>query len=245
MLTGLSSAAAGMAAQRQRMDAVSNDLANANTTGYKRVRVAFRDLVYQDAPRGTAPGVRVGAGAAAASVGRTFEQGALHNTGRPLDVALQGPGFLRVRLPDGRDGLTRDGNLQIDGAGRLATSTGARLQPAITLPAGVGAHQLSIGPDGTVNAAGRAIGRLDVVTVRSPQNLQSVGDNAFVATPQSGAPVRAGADTTLQSGTLEASNVDMAEAMVAVIESQRAFELASKAITTADQMMGTANEVKR
>jgi flagellar basal-body rod protein FlgG len=245
MLTGLSSAAAGMAAQRQRMDAVSNDLSNANTTGYKRVRVAFRDLVYQEAPRGTAPGVRLGSGAAAAAVGRTFEQGAMRSTGRPLDVALQGPGFLRVRLPDGRAALTRDGNLQVDGRGRLATASGALVQPAITVPSGVGEGQVAIGADGTVTAAGRTLGRLDIVSVRAPQSLQPVGDNAFVATPESGPIARAGAGTTLAGGTLEASNVDMAEAMVAMIESQRAFELASKAITTADQMMGVANEVKR
>jgi len=245
MLIGLNSAAAGMAAQRQRMDAVSNDLANVNTTGYKRVRVAFRDLVYQDAARSSAPGVRVGAGAAAAAAGRSFEQGTLRNTGRPLDVALQGPGFIQVRLADGRDALTRDGNLQIDERGRLVTATGALVRPAITVPAGVGEDRVAIGPDGTVTAAGRTLGRLEIVRVRAPQNLLSVGDNAFVPTPDSGAPARAGTGTTLKAGTLESSNVDIAEAMVAIIESQRAFELASKAIHTADQMMGTANEVKR
>ena len=104
---------------------------------------------------------------------------------------------------------------------------------------------MSIGTDGTVAAGGRTLGRLDIVRVRSPQNLQPVGDNAFVPTAESGAPARAGADVTVSAGTLEASNVDMAEAIVAMIESQRAFELASKAIHTADQMMGTANEVKR
>jgi flagellar basal-body rod protein FlgG len=244
MLTGLNSAAAGMAAQRQRIDAVSNDLANANTTGYKRVRVAFSDLVYQDAAAPAARGVRTGAGAAAQDAGRAFEQGALRNTGRPLDVAIQGPGFLRVRLADGRQGLTRDGALQVDAAGRLTTGTGQLLQPGVTLPRGTAESEIAIAPDGTVRAAGRAVGRLDVVTVRAPQELLSVGGNAFVATPQSGAPQRAGVGT-LRQGELESSNVDMAEAMVSIIESQRAFELASKAIHTADQMMGVANEVKR
>jgi flagellar basal-body rod protein FlgG len=206
--------------------------------------VAFRDLVYQDAAAPAGRGVRTGAGAAAQDAGRAFEQGALRNTGRPLDVAIQGPGFLRVRLADGREGLTRDGALQVDAAGRLTTGTGQLLEPGVTLPRGTAESEIAIAPDGTVRAAGRAVGRLDVVTVRAPQELLSVGGNAFVATPQSGAPLRAGAGT-LRQGELESSNVDMADAMVSIIESQRAFELASKAIHTADQMMGVANEVKR
>ena len=124
MLEGLNSAAAGMAAQQQRLDAVAGDLANANTTGYKHRRVGFRDLVYEQAGRPAADGVRTGHGAAAVDAGKSFGQGALQRTDRPLDVAIQGAGFLRVRLADGTQALTRDGNLQIDGRGRLATSTG-------------------------------------------------------------------------------------------------------------------------
>src|ERR671923_1024376 len=125
MLEGLNTAAAGMAAQQQRIDAVANDLANANTTGYKHQRVGFRDLVYDQTGRSSAEGVRTGSGAAAVDAGRSFGQGVLQRTDRPLDVALQGEGFLRVKLPDGREALTRDGNLQVDGLGRLATNTGA------------------------------------------------------------------------------------------------------------------------
>jgi flagellar basal-body rod protein FlgG len=245
MLEGLHSAAAGMAAQQQRMDAVANDLANANTTGYKHQRVGFRDLVYDQTGRSSAQGVRTGSGAAAVDAGRAFAQGTLQRTDRPLDVAIQGEGFLRVRLPDGRDALTRDGGLHIDGNRRLTTSTGALVQPAITVPEGVGEDQISVGPDGTVLAAGNRIGRLDVVTVRSQAGLLSVGNNAFVTTPASGAAVAAPRATTLSQGALEASNTDMAEAMVSMIESQRAYQLASKAISTADEMMGIANQVKR
>jgi flagellar basal-body rod protein FlgG len=245
MLEGLHSAAAGMAAQQQRMDAVANDLANANTTGYKHQRVGFRDLVYDQTGRSSAQGVRTGSGAAAVDAGRAFAQGTLQRTDRPLDVAIQGEGFLRVRLPDGRDALTRDGGLHIDGNRRLTTSTGALVQPAITVPEGLGEDQVSIGPDGTVLAAGNRIGRLDVVTVRSQAGLLSVGNNAFVTTPASGAAVAAPRATTLSQGALEASNTDMAEAMVSMIESQRAYQLASKAISTADEMMGIANQVKR
>ena len=245
MLEGLNSAAAGMAAQQQRLDSVANDLANANTTGYKHQRVGFRDLVYDGTGRSSAEGVRTGSGAAAVDAGRAFAQGVLQRTDRPLDVAIQGEGFLRVRLADGREALTRDGGLHLDGNRRLVTSTGAFVQPRITIPAGVDEDSVAIGPDGTVLAAGRRIGRLELVTVRSPQGLQSAGDNAFVATPASGRAIPAPRATTISQGALESSNTDMASAMVAMIESQRAFQLASRAITTADEMMGIANQVKR
>jgi flagellar basal-body rod protein FlgG len=234
-----------MAAQQQRLDSVANDLANANTTGYKHGRVGFRDLMYEQAGRPAADGVRTGHGAAAVDAGKSFGQGALQRTDRPLDVAIQGEGFLRVRLADGRDALTRDGGLHIDGNRQLTTSTGALVQPAITVPEGIGEDQISIGPDGTVLAARNRIGRLDVVTVRSQAGLLSVGNNAFVTTAASGAAVPAPRATSLSQGALESSNTDMAEAMVSMIESQRAYQLASKAISTADEMMGIANQVKR
>jgi flagellar basal-body rod protein FlgG len=245
MLEGLNSAAAGMAAQQQRLDAVANDLANANTTGYKHVRVGFRDLVYTQTGRSLAQGPRTGAGAAAVDAGRGFSQGALQRTEQPLDVALQGPGFLRVRLADGRQALTRDGSLHVDGAGKLTTSTGALVQPAITIPKGIDADRVAIGPDGAVRAAGRLVGRIDIVSVRSPRGLDPVGDNAFLATPESGPVGRAPAGTTLTQDALEMSNTDVADAMVAMIESQRAFQLTSKAIQTQDQMWEIANGVKR
>jgi flagellar basal-body rod protein FlgG len=245
MLEGLNSAAAGMAAQQQRLDAVSNDLANANTTGYKRVRVGFRDLVYTQTGRSSAQGPRTGAGAAAVDAGRAFEQGVLQRTDQPLDVAIQGEGFMRVRLPDGRQALTRDGSLHVDEAGKLVTSSGGLVQPPITFPAAGNGAKVSIGPDGTVLAGAQRIGRIELVSVRSPQQLQPVGDNAFLATPESGAVRAAPASTTLSQGALEMSNVDMADSMVAMIESQRAFQLTSKAIQTQDQMWEIANGVKR
>jgi flagellar basal-body rod protein FlgG len=245
MLEGLNSAAAGMAAQQQRIDAVANDLANANTTGYKHVRVGFRDLVYTQTGRSSAQGPQTGAGAAAVDAGRGFAQGAMQRTDQPLDVAIQGDGFIRVRLPDGRQALTRDGSLAVDGAGRFVTSSGALVQPPITFPAGTDPSRVAIGPDGTVLAAGQRVGRIELVAVRSPQGLQPVGDNAFLATPESGAARPAPATTTLTQGALEMSNVDMADAMVAMIESQRAFQLTSKAIQTQDQMWEIANGVKR
>ncbi len=234
-----------MAAQQQKLDAVANDLANANTTGYKHVRVGFKDLLYEQAGRPSANGVRVGAGAAAVDAGRGWEQGSLRNTGNPLDLAIQGEGFLRVRLPDGRQALTRDGGLHIDGNRRLSTSTGALLQPAITIPAGVSVDQISIASDGTVRAANQAVGRIQLATVRSTTALQPVGENAFVTTAASGNAQAAPTATVLAQGALEASNTDMAQAMVDMIDAQRTYQLTSKAIQTADQMMEIANGVKR
>ncbi len=245
MLEAMNSAAAGMAAQQQRLDATANDLANASTTGYKHQRVGFRDLVYEQAGRSSAQGVRTGSGAAAVDSGRAWSQGVLQRTDRQLDLAVQGEGFIRIRMADGRQGLTRDGSLHVDGTGSLTTSTGALVQPAIKIPAGVTEDQIAVGPDGTVTAAGRRVGRIDLVTVRSQAGLLSVGDNAFITSPASGAAIAAPRATVVTQGALEASNVDTAEAMVEIIESQRAYQLASKAITTADEMMGIANGVKR
>jgi flagellar basal-body rod protein FlgG len=169
----------------------------------------------------------------------------LQRTDQPFDLAIQGDGFIRVKLPDGRQALTRDGSLRLDGGGKLVTSSGSVVQPPITFPAGTDPSQVSIGPDGTVLSAGRRVGRIELVSVRSPQGLQPAGDNAFLATAGSGAARPAPATTTLTQGALEASNVDMSDAMVAMIESQRAFQLTSKAIQTQDQMWEIANGVKR
>src|SRR4051794_4507236 len=160
MLEGLRTAAAGMRAQQQMLDAVSNDLANANTNGYKRVRVGFSDLLYERAGRPTANGVAVGTGSRAVQAGRAFEQGSLRQTGNPLDVAIQGEGFIKVKLGDGRQALTRDGALHVDGAGKLVTGTGAVVQPQITVPNGVPEEKISITQNGNVLADGRQIGRI-------------------------------------------------------------------------------------
>jgi flagellar basal-body rod protein FlgG len=245
MLEGLRTAAAGMAAQQQKLDGVANDLANANTTGYKHTRIGFKDLLYEQGGRPSANGVRRGTGAAAVDAGRGFEQGSLKRTDNPLDVAIEGEGFLKVKLADGRQALTRDGGLHVDGNNRLVTSTGALIQPAITIPANVPADRIAIAEDGTVRAAGNVVGKLQIVTVRSTAGLMSAGDNAFIATAQSGAARPAPADSKLAQGALEASNTDMAQAMVDMIDAQRTYQMTSKAIQTADSMMEIANGVKR
>ncbi len=245
MLEGLRTAAAGMAAQQTKLDAVANDLANANTTGYKRVRVGFADLLYDQAGRPAAEGVTVGHGARAVQTGRGFEQGGLKETGNPLDVAIQGEGFIKIQLSDGRQALTRDGGLHLDGNRRLATSTGALVQPAITVPQGISESDISITRDGTVVAGGRTVGKIEIVNVRSTPGLLSAGENAFVTTAASGNATAAPASTVLTQGALEGSNADMAAAMVDMIDAQRTYQLTSKAIQTADQMMEIANGVKR
>jgi flagellar basal-body rod protein FlgG len=246
MLEGLYSAAAGMNAQQQRIDGVANDLANASTTGYKHVRVGFRDLLYSAQGGGAGPTVLAGAGAAAGFIGRSQEQGAMQTTGQPLDVAIQGPGFLQVKRPDGSLALTRDGSLRLDATGRLTTADGNIVQPPITVPRGTTPDQVAIGADGTVRVGtGRALGRIELVTVASPDGLQPLGGNLFAASAQSGQPTAAGNDTSLRQGLLEGSNVDVGDAMVDMIDAQRSFQLASKAIQMQDQMLEIANQVKR
>jgi flagellar basal-body rod protein FlgG len=240
MLEGLYSAAAGMAAQQTRMDALANDVANANTDGYKRTRVAFRDLLYA---RDASGRVSSGAGAGATTVGRGFEQGSLRETGNGLDVAIAGEGFLRVRRPDGTDALTRDGALRLDPRGRLTTQRGELVQPAITVPQGADPAKIAIAADGTVTSGAQALGRIDVVTVRAPEGLQPVGDNLFVATAASGQPQAAPA-TRLLPGQVEASNVDMGDVMTQMMDSQRSYQLASRAVQMQDQLLQIANQVK-
>jgi flagellar basal-body rod protein FlgG len=237
-------AAAGMAAQQDRIDAVAGDLSNVNTTGYKQSRLAFRDLVYSNGANGN-PNARIGSGAAATSIGRTSAQGALHDTGEPLDVALQGPGYIAVRTADGKPALTRDGQLRLDDRGRITTSTGELLDPPISVPPGTQPQDIGIAADGTVSAAGRRVGAIRIVTVAAPSALAGGENNLFLPTAASGAVTAAPRTTRLAQGSLEASNVDLADAMTTMIEAQRGFELASKAIEVSDQMLQIANQVKR
>ena len=236
MLAGLYTAAAGMEAQQARLDAVANDLANVSTPGYKSIRVGFRDLLYQ--PNGR------GAGAAATTIGRDHAQGALIATEGPLDLALTGPGFIQVRAADGGLALTRDGNLGLAPDGRLRTSTGQLLEPPVRLPAGTDLAAVKIEPDGEVRVGRRRLGRIEIVEVTNPDGLRPDGNNLLRPTAASG-PVAATRGARLEQGALEASNVDMADATVAMMDAQRGFELASKAIQMQDEVLAVANGVKR
>lgn len=244
MLEGLKAAATGMTAQQQRMDALSNDIANVNTSGYKHERVAFGDLVSSAPGRGAAQNIRAGAGVAVAADGRASGQGALLRTDQPLDVAIQGDGYLQIKLPDGRTGMTRNGSLHVDARGRLTTAGGALLQPPVTLPRGVSAKEVTINPDGTLHAQGKPIGRMALVSVVAPTKLDDAGDGNYTANAQSGPPRVAGTDTKLAQGVLEASNVDIGDAMVDLMDAQRSFQMASQAVRTQDQMLQIANGLK-
>ena len=250
MLEGLRTAAAGMQAQQSKLDAVSNDLANANTTGYKRLRVGFSDLLYEQGGRPTISNeAQVGTGSRAVQGGRTFEQGNLAQTGNALDVAINGRGFFEVLLPDGSPAYTRDGSFQINAQGELVTNSGYPVQPGLQLPEG--AQSVTIGSDGTVSVqvAGQAeavqVGALTLADFVNPAGLQAKGENLFVETgasgpAQVGTPGSSGAGLLIQ-GSLESSNVNVVEELVSMIETQRAYETNAKAISTTDAMLGFLN----
>jgi flagellar basal-body rod protein FlgG len=244
MLEGLYSAAAGMSAQQTRIDAVGEDLANVSTAGYKRQRLAFRDLVYVAEPNGATQGVRAGAGAGVEFFDRSRAQGAVQRTDQPLDVAIGGDGYLTVRREDGTTALTRSGALRLDANREVVTAAGERLVPPLRLPADVSLAQVGIAPDGRVTANGRALGRIALVEVPAPAGLRSIGDNLFATTAASGA-ARPARDAALQQGALEMSNVDMADAMTDLIDAQRTYGLASKAVQNQDQAMEIANGIRR
>jgi flagellar basal-body rod protein FlgG len=242
MLEGLYAAAAGMSAQQEQLDAISNDLANVSTTGYKAQRVGFEDLLYNQVNQaGTS--TTTGAGALASIVGRDGAQGSLQQTGRPLDLAIQGEGYFQVKLPSGQTSLTRNGALSLDGQGHLVTSDGSLLDPPITLPAKVSADEVSIASNGTVSAGATKLGQIQLVTVAAPDKLLADGHGGFTTTAASGAAKAAGA-VQIQQGALEGSNVDMGSEMATMMSTQRNYQLASSAIKTQDQMLAIANQLR-
>ncbi len=244
MSTALYTAAAGMEAQQNHLDALANDLANVSTTGYKSLRVGFHDLIYQLEGRGAGSGVGTGAGAASQIIGRNPTQGALIATERPLDVALEGPGFIRVRDANGGTALTRDGSLQVNADGYLQTAGGQLLQPPIKVPQGVDESEISIAADGTVSVGKRQLGTISILTVTNRDGLQAAGENLFRATAASGA-ARAAEGTSVQQGALESSNVDLGDATVEMMNAQRGYELNSRVIQTQDEVLAVANGIKR
>jgi flagellar basal-body rod protein FlgG len=254
MIRSLWIAKTGMEGQQAKLDAISNNLANVGTNGYKRAGVVFEDLMYQNLrPAGSATseqsqlptGLQVGLGVRAAASTRNFGQGSLQQTGNNLDVAIKGQGFFQVQLPDGTTGYTRDGAFQVDANGALVTNAGYAVQPGITVPAN--AQAVTIAADGTVNAtlsgqaAPQSLGQLQLASFINPAGLDPRGGNIYgetaaSGTPQSGAPTSAGLGA-LQQGFVEGSNVNVVEELVSMIATQRAYELNSKAIQTSDQML--------
>ncbi len=243
MLQGLYSAASGMEAQQTQLNAISNDLANANTPGYQSVDVGFQDLLYSSGGVSSGSPVATGAGASASIVGRDLTQGAAQQTGRPLDVAIQGDGYLQVRLPNGQTGLTRDGALQLNAKGQLTDANGDPLQPAITIPSGTDPANVKISADGTVSLGAKPLGKLSLVTVPAPGQLLADGNSTFSVTAASGA-IRPATGATLHQGALVGSNVDMAQAMAGMMNAQESYDMDSQAVQYQSQMLQIANQLR-
>lgn len=248
----------GLDAQQTRMSVVSNNLANVNTVGFKRGRPVFEDLLYQNiAQAGTKTsqdtqnptGLNMGTGVRIVGTEKNFAQGNTVQTGNQLDVAINGRGFFQVLLPDGELAFSRDGSFKVDATGRLVTAAGFEIQPAMSIPDGV--QSISIAEDGIVQAdvngspAPVTIGTLQIADFINPAGLQAEGQNLFMETAASGPPVfgTPGLDGlgTLDQGALEGSNVNVVEELVSMIETQRAYEMNSKAISTSEQMLQYLN----
>jgi flagellar basal-body rod protein FlgG len=241
MLEGLYSAASGMEAQQNQFDAISNDMANLDTPGYQSTVVGFHDLLYSNGAYGSA--VPTGAGSASAIVGRDQSQGAIETTNRQLDVAVQGQGYIEVRRPDGSIGLTRNGRLELNAKRQLTNQEGMLVQPPITIPAGVTTDQVTIAANGTVQAAGKTVGKISLVDVPAPDGLVADGDSVFSATAASGA-IKPAKTATLQQGALEGSNVDMGAEMAKMMTAQKEYEMSSQAVQYQSQMLSIANQIK-
>ena len=239
MTRGLQTAAAGLAAQQAWIDSLSNDVANVNTPGYRAGRVAFRDLLYQQAG-----GIAVGSGVALADVGRSSTAGPMLTSDNPLAVAIDGPGFLQVRRNDGSIALTRSGNLQTDSEGVLVTADGNRLEPRLQIPKGTDLATVTIGTDGTVSAGAKNLGKIAIVDVPAPAGLQAVGDGLLAPTAESGATAPAPGSKLTQK-MIEGSGVDVATVMVDLVQAQRAYALQSRVIKTQDQLSEIANGIRR
>lgn len=244
----------GLDAQQTQMDVTANNLANVSTTGFKRSRAVFEDLLYQTVRQPGAQssqqtqlpsGLQLGTGVRAVATERIFTQGNLQQTSNSKDLAINGDGFFQVLLPDGTAAYTRDGSFQVDNQGQLVTSSGFTIQPAISIPPG--AQTITVGRDGTVSVtlagttAANQVGSIQLATFVNAAGLESKGENLYVETGASGTastntPGSNGAGVISQ-GYVETSNVNVVEEMVNMIQTQRAYEINSKAITTSDQML--------
>jgi flagellar basal-body rod protein FlgG len=245
MLQGLYAAASGMEAQQNQFNAIANDMSNVDTAGYQATQVGFQDLLYSSAGSASgSPAIATGAGSQSGIVGRSQEQGAIQNTGRSLDVAITGPGYLQVRRNDGSIGLTRNGALQVNAQGEITNQEGNPLVPALKLPKGADASGIKIETNGQVIAGTRTLGKISLVNVPAPDQLQADGNSTFSVTAGSGA-ARPATGSSLQQGALEGSNVNISQDMSAMITAQRSYELASKAVQYQDQMLQIANQIKQ
>ncbi|MEQ1722731.1 MAG: flagellar basal-body rod protein FlgG [Pseudobdellovibrio sp.] len=261
MIKSLNTAATGMLAQQNNMDVIANNIANVNTTGFKKGRAEFEDLVYHNLKDPgeasglnsvTPTGVQTGLGVRTASIQKDFTNGNAIMTKNPLDLQIEGTGFFQVRTPDGEISYTRDGSFKKDANGRIVDKNGNTLIPEIVIPQN--SATLEITPTGEVksmseqNAEPQTLGQIDIVNFINPAGLKNVGKNLFVPTAASGQPAEARPGTAgmgyLAQGELEASNVNIVDEMINMISAQRAYETNSKVVQTSDQMMQTAVNIK-
>ena len=261
-MQALRTAATGMSAQQLNVEVISNNIANMNTVGFKRQRAEFQDLLYQTIERAGAQsseqgtvvpaGIQVGGGVKTGSVYRITEQGTMTNTGNKLDVAINGRGYFQVLMPSGETGYTRAGNLSTNDQGQLVTEDGYQLQPAITIPED--ATDISISKTGQVQVTQpgqtepAVLGNIELATFINDAGLEAIGDNLFMETAASGAatinqPGSVGVGI-LQQGYTEASNVDAVSEITALIVAQRAYEMNSKVISSADEMLRTTSQMR-
>ena len=252
MLKALTTAATGMIAQQTNLDIVANNIANVNTTGFKKSRAEFQDLIStaQRTPgamitQGTYQpvGIEIGLGVRTSATTKVFTEGVQQATGRPLDVAIEGDGFFQIIRPDGTIAYTRDGSFQIDAVGQLCTSDGLLLQPQITIPQN--ATEINITPDGNVSV--KIVGQIQLVKFQNPTGLLSIGHNLYVETPASGTPVpgtpeQDGYGSILQN-FLEGSNVQIVDELINLIKAQRSFESNSKIITASSDILRQTNQM--
>ena len=259
MNAALWAAKTGLDAQQTEMAVISNNLANVNTTGFKQDRAVFEDLLYQNQTQAGADtsqttqspsGMSIGTGVQVMATEKNYSQGGLTQTGNPLDLAVQGQGFFQIQMPDGTLAYTRDGTFQTNAQGQIVTASGYQVQPGITIPQG--AQSVTIGSDGTVSVllAGQSaptqVGQLQLANFINPPGLTPVGQNLLVQSAASGSPQTGSPGTngfgTLGQGKLESSNVNVVEELVNMIQTQRAYEMNSKAISTVDQMLQYATQ---
>lgn len=260
MLRALTTAATGMIAQQLNIDVISNNLSNVNTTGYKKVRAEFQDLLSQtlknpgaQISQGTNQpvGIQVGLGTRTSATQREFSEGTFKSTGNKLDIAIEGDGFLQVQLEDGSTGYTRDGSLKVDATGQLTTTDGYSIQPQIQIPQD--ATEITITADGRVSVktagstAPQESGQIQLAKFANPAGLLSIGKNLYTETAGSGNATQGTAGQegfgTLQQGFLEGSNVQVVEELINLIQAERAFEANSKLITTSDRILQTVNRL--
>ncbi|WP_374590269.1 flagellar basal-body rod protein FlgG [Aquabacterium sp.] len=260
MMRSLWISKSGMEAQQTQLDHISNNLANSATNGYKRSHAVFEDLMYQNLRQSGAnsseqtqlpTGLQAGLGVRPVATAREFSQGSLQQTSNTLDVAIQGQGFFQITMPDGTTGYTRDGSFKLDAQGQIVTNNGYTVQPGIVVPGN--AQSVTIAADGTVSAtlpgqaAAQTLGQIQTASFINPAGLDPKGQNIFAETAASGTPSTAAPSSnghgSLSQGYVETSNVNVVEELVSMIQTQRAYELNSKAIQTSDQMLQRLSQI--